>query len=268
MLVCTSRRLVWSSLLVEMKRAILASSSITTTGKSMRDTHLVPSKRLSLRRMDERRVGCQMLTLFVVKETSSFSICIIVYVASHSSFDTCMFWDASPEGTFPSRAREIYRTKTQGGHHWSRPCGHVYRSRASRARSWGESADKACRSDHTELNLTVFVRLFVHMRVNCVVGKHGTRKLSDRSILNFVSSVQILSKKQLWIVWNCQVDIYEARSFIGGKVGSYVDKQGNHIEMGLHVFFGCYNNLFRLLTKVWQSAECELWVPFMYFALL
>jgi len=47
-----------------------------------------------------------------------------------------------------------------------------------------------------------------------------------------------------------QVDIYESRSFIGGKVGSFVDKDGNHIEMGLHVFFGCYNNLFRLMRKV------------------
>ncbi|KAK6143625.1 hypothetical protein DH2020_023973 [Rehmannia glutinosa] len=47
-----------------------------------------------------------------------------------------------------------------------------------------------------------------------------------------------------------EVDIYESRPFIGGKVGSFVDKRGNHIEMGLHVFFGCYNNLFRLLKKV------------------
>ncbi|OIW07145.1 hypothetical protein TanjilG_10118 [Lupinus angustifolius] len=47
-----------------------------------------------------------------------------------------------------------------------------------------------------------------------------------------------------------EVDIYESRSNIGGKVGSFVDKQGNHIEMGLHVFFGCYNNLFRLMKKV------------------
>ncbi|KAF5952351.1 hypothetical protein HYC85_010295 [Camellia sinensis] len=31
-----------------------------------------------------------------------------------------------------------------------------------------------------------------------------------------------------------EVDIYESRSFIGGKVGSFVDKRGNHIEMGLH----------------------------------
>lgn len=46
------------------------------------------------------------------------------------------------------------------------------------------------------------------------------------------------------------MDIYESRSFIGGKVGSFVDKRGNHIEMGLHVFFGCYNNLFRLMKKV------------------
>ncbi|KAG9456419.1 hypothetical protein H6P81_000927 [Aristolochia fimbriata] len=47
-----------------------------------------------------------------------------------------------------------------------------------------------------------------------------------------------------------EVDIYESRSFIGGKVGSFVDKRGNHIEMGLHVFFGCYCNLFRLMKKV------------------
>ncbi|MCO5576564.1 hypothetical protein L7F22_030376 [Adiantum nelumboides] len=47
-----------------------------------------------------------------------------------------------------------------------------------------------------------------------------------------------------------EVDIYDSRSFIGGKVGSFLDKDGNHIEMGLHVFFGCYNNLFRLMFKV------------------
>ncbi|RLN33884.1 zeta-carotene desaturase, chloroplastic/chromoplastic [Panicum miliaceum] len=47
-----------------------------------------------------------------------------------------------------------------------------------------------------------------------------------------------------------EVDLYESRPFIGGKVGSFVDRQGNHIEMGLHVFFGCYSNLFRLMKKV------------------
>ncbi|PWA82907.1 zeta-carotene desaturase [Artemisia annua] len=39
-------------------------------------------------------------------------------------------------------------------------------------------------------------------------------------------------------------DIYESRTFIGGKVGSFVDKGGNHIEFGLYVFFGHYNDLF------------------------
>ena len=34
------------------------------------------------------------------------------------------------------------------------------------------------------------------------------------------------------------VDIYEQRPFIGGKVASYKDRSGNHVEMGLHVFFG------------------------------
>ncbi|KAG1662516.1 hypothetical protein FOA52_000920 [Chlamydomonas sp. UWO 241] len=46
-----------------------------------------------------------------------------------------------------------------------------------------------------------------------------------------------------------EVDIYEGRKWIGGKVGSFLDKSGNHIEMGLHVFFGCYFNLFRLMAK-------------------
>jgi zeta-carotene desaturase len=46
------------------------------------------------------------------------------------------------------------------------------------------------------------------------------------------------------------VEIYEARPFVGGKVGSWVDKDGNHVEMGLHVFFGCYYNLFDLMRQV------------------
>ncbi|MDY7021878.1 MAG: 9,9'-di-cis-zeta-carotene desaturase, partial [Cyanobacteriota bacterium] len=47
-----------------------------------------------------------------------------------------------------------------------------------------------------------------------------------------------------------QVEIFESRPFVGGKVGSWVDSSGNHIEMGLHVFFGCYYNLFDLMKKV------------------
>ena len=47
-----------------------------------------------------------------------------------------------------------------------------------------------------------------------------------------------------------EVEIFESRPFVGGKVGSWVDKNGNHLEMGLHVFFGCYYNLFDLMKKV------------------
>ncbi len=47
-----------------------------------------------------------------------------------------------------------------------------------------------------------------------------------------------------------EVEIFESRPFVGGKVGSWVDPDGNHIEMGLHVFFGCYYNLFALMEKV------------------
>lgn len=46
------------------------------------------------------------------------------------------------------------------------------------------------------------------------------------------------------------VEIYDSRRFVGGKVGSWVDKNGNHVEMGLHVFFGCYYNLFGIMKRV------------------
>jgi zeta-carotene desaturase len=47
-----------------------------------------------------------------------------------------------------------------------------------------------------------------------------------------------------------EVEIFEARPFVGGKVGSWVDKDGNHIEMGLHVFFNNYFNLFALMNRL------------------
>jgi zeta-carotene desaturase len=33
-----------------------------------------------------------------------------------------------------------------------------------------------------------------------------------------------------------EVELFESRPFVGGKVGSWVDADGNHVEMGLHVF--------------------------------
>jgi zeta-carotene desaturase len=45
------------------------------------------------------------------------------------------------------------------------------------------------------------------------------------------------------------VELFEVRPFVGGKVSSWIDKQGNHIEMGLHVFFGCYYNLFGIMKR-------------------
>jgi zeta-carotene desaturase len=47
-----------------------------------------------------------------------------------------------------------------------------------------------------------------------------------------------------------EVEIFEARPFVGGKVGSWIDADGNHIEMGLHVFFNNYANLFALMQHV------------------
>lgn len=48
----------------------------------------------------------------------------------------------------------------------------------------------------------------------------------------------------------CEVHIFESRPFVGGKVSSWLDGNGNHIEMGLHVFFGNYYQLLELMKKV------------------
>lgn len=55
-----------------------------------------------------------------------------------------------------------------------------------------------------------------------------------------------------------EVEIFESRPFVGGKVGSWVDADGNHIEMGLHVFFGCYYNLFDLMRRVGAGENLRL----------
>ena len=55
-----------------------------------------------------------------------------------------------------------------------------------------------------------------------------------------------------------EVEIFESRPFVGGKVGSWVDADGNHVEMGLHVFFGCYYQLFELMNKVGALSNLRL----------
>jgi len=55
-----------------------------------------------------------------------------------------------------------------------------------------------------------------------------------------------------------EVEIFESRPFVGGKAGSWVDADGNHVEMGLHVFFGCYYQLFDLMKKVGAGENLRL----------
>ena len=45
------------------------------------------------------------------------------------------------------------------------------------------------------------------------------------------------------------VELFELRPFVGGKVSSWKDNDGNHIEMGLHVFFGSFYNLFGIMKR-------------------
>lgn len=47
-----------------------------------------------------------------------------------------------------------------------------------------------------------------------------------------------------------EVVVLEKREVLGGKVSSWRDEQGDPIESGLHIFFGCYKQLFPFLKKV------------------
>lgn len=46
-----------------------------------------------------------------------------------------------------------------------------------------------------------------------------------------------------------EIEMFETRPYVGGKVSSWQDKDGNHIEQGLHVFFGCYYNLYGIMKR-------------------
>jgi len=55
-----------------------------------------------------------------------------------------------------------------------------------------------------------------------------------------------------------EVEMFEVRPFVGGKVSSWMDGDGNHIEQGLHVFFGCYYNLFGIMRRTGSFDDLRL----------
>lgn len=47
-----------------------------------------------------------------------------------------------------------------------------------------------------------------------------------------------------------QVEVLEKREVLGGKVSSWLDKDGDSIESGVHIFFRCYKQLLPFLKRV------------------
>ena len=45
------------------------------------------------------------------------------------------------------------------------------------------------------------------------------------------------------------VALFKSRPFVGGKVSSWQDDNGNHIKMDLHIFFRCYCNLYGIMER-------------------
>lgn len=65
----------------------------------------------------------------------------------------------------------------------------------------------------------------------------------------------------------CAVELFEARDVLGGKVSAWKDADGDWIESGLHVFFGCYEELFALMRAVGADAHLRWKAPVCHFTL-
>ncbi len=65
----------------------------------------------------------------------------------------------------------------------------------------------------------------------------------------------------------CDVELFESRAMCGGKVSSWKDRDGDWIESGLHVFFGCYEELFKLMKLVGADKHLRLKDPVCHFTL-
>jgi len=46
------------------------------------------------------------------------------------------------------------------------------------------------------------------------------------------------------------VNLYEGRKLLGGKVSAWQDKDGDWVESGLHVFFGAYEEIYELMKEL------------------
>src|SRR5215813_14792293 len=51
------------------------------------------------------------------------------------------------------------------------------------------------------------------------------------------------------------VTVYQMGWRLGGKIASGRDATGRNLEHGLHVWFGCYDNAFRMLQEIFGAPQ-------------
>jgi Flavin containing amine oxidoreductase len=59
-----------------------------------------------------------------------------------------------------------------------------------------------------------------------------------------------LSAAKMLLDSGFSIELLEGRSILGGKVSSWRDSEGDWIESGLHVFFGAYVEIFKLMREL------------------
>src|SRR3954452_4975565 len=55
-----------------------------------------------------------------------------------------------------------------------------------------------------------------------------------------------------------EVLVLEKRPVLGGKVSSWLDDEGYPVESGLHIFFGCYQELLAMMRRI-DAYKHVLW---------
>ena len=91
-------------------------------------------------------------------------------------------------------------------------------------------------------------------------GRPRKAKLSERKIAILGGGMAGLSAayqltKTPELRQDNHVTVYQLGWRLGGKCASGRDGQGRNLEHGLHVWFGCYENTFRLLRELYEAPQ-------------
>jgi len=151
-----------------------------------------------------------------------------------------LIWSYAAHGFVPQNPTSLHKVQRH-----ARSAGHVFSLLAttSTTTAAGEFTSEGAKS---QIGNNAFLNQNLMARAQNGPGKVNKEKLKigivGAGLAGLVAAMDLADAGH-------DVEMFELRPYVGGKVSSWKDKDGNHIEMGLHVFFGCYYNLFGIMKR-------------------